>query len=441
MSHAKPFRLDRRTFLRGALHGSAIAIGLPWLEVMSGTARAEVTPPRRFGVWFFGNGVRREHWIPTGTGTTWVAGEELAPLAPVRPYVNVLTGFVSKVLPYHPHHSGMASIMTGDTFQKVGNVRDTIVSTFAHKSIDQVAADHIGKTTQYRSLELAICQFRGTDEGTTFEHLSHNGPNNPNPSEYSPARLFARLFGTLPAPQINAARKSVLDAVVGQIGGLKGRVSSHDHRRLEQHLESIRAIERRIDLPAARCLAPAPAADIPDIAGQEQIEAKNRIMSDLLAVALACDLSRVFSVMFSTAGSGAIFWQVGATNGLHYMTHTESVPQPLVHQSVVFTMKQLAYFLGRLRDTPEAGGNLLDSCAILATTEHSEGNTHSIDEFPILTAGLAQGKLKGGRHYRSTTQESTSKPLLTLLRAAGCPLTEFGYNLGRVTATVPDIET
>jgi hypothetical protein len=403
-------------------------------------ARAQAAPPRRFGVWFFGNGVRREHWVPTGTGTAWTPGEELAPLMEVRPYVSVLSGFEMKVQPFHPHHSGMAGIMTGDSFYKLGNVRDTIVSTFGHKSIDQVAADTLAGKTQYRSLELAVCRFRGTDEGTTFEHLSHNGPSNVNPSEYSPARLFSRLFGSLPAPQVNAARKSVLDAVLGQIQDLSGKVSANDRRRLDQHLTSVRGIEQRLQLPAAKCSTPAAAMDIPDVEGKEQIEQKNRLMSDLLAVALACDLTRVFSVMFSSCGSGVIVWQAGAQNGLHYTCHTEAQPQPVVHKATVFTMQQFAYFLKRLRDTQEAGGNLLDSCAIVCTTEHSQGDNHAVDEFPILVAGKAGGKLKGGIHYRSTTKENTSKVLLTALRAAGCPLTEFGYNAGKVNATVPAIE-
>lgn len=431
--------MQRRSFLRGLLAGSTVAVGLPWLETLAGRAEA-AAPPRRFGVWFFGNGVRRQHWIPTGTGTTWTAGAELAPLEPVRAYLNVLTGFEMKVLPYHPHHSGMAGILTGDSFHKLGNVRDTIVSTFAHPSIDQVAADHIGGGTRFRSLELAVCRFHGTDEGTTFEHLSHNGPNNPNPAEYSPAKLFARLFGGPSGPRVSKARRSVLDAVAEQARTLSGRVSTHDRLRLEQHLESIRSIERRIDLPPAECKTPPPARDVPDQDGKEQIEPKNRLMSDLLAVALACDLSRVFTVMFSSCGSGVIVWQAGAQNGLHYTCHTEPVPQPIVHQATVFTMQQFAYFLSRLRDTPEAGGNLLDSCAILCTTEHSEGNTHATDEFPILIAGRAGGALKGGLHYRSTSKESTSKALLTVLRAAGAPLSEFGYGLGKVNSTVSAIE-
>ena len=195
--------LSRRTILRAFAGGAAVHVALPWLEAMTPAARAAPPPPRRFGVWFFGNGVRREHWIPQGTGTSWQPGEELAPLMPHRSALTVLTGLEMKVQPFHPHHAGMAGIMTGDSFFKVGTTRDTIVSTFAHESIDQVAAKYLQQGAPLKSLEVGVCQFRGTDEGTTFEHVSHNGPNNPNPAEYQPGRVFQRLFGALPPPVLD----------------------------------------------------------------------------------------------------------------------------------------------------------------------------------------------------------------------------------------------
>lgn len=432
--------LSRRTLLRGVVSGAAVRLGLPLLDVMrSAPAEAADASPRRFGVWFWGNGIRREHWIPKETGTTWQAPEELLPLEALRPYYSTLTGLEIKTAT-HPHHSGMAGILSGAPFFKVGTTRDTIVSTFGVKSIDQVAADHLGGKTPFRSLEVGVCTFRGTDEGTTFQHLSHNGPNNVNPSEYSPPALFRRLFGGASNVQINKARRSVLDAVLGDVRGLNGRVSARDRIRLEQHMESVRSIERRLDTFAMTCKAPGMPSELPDLDGKEQIEQKNQIMSDLVALALACDLTRVFSVMFSTAGSGVVVWQAGARNGLHQICHDEAVPQPTVHAAVVITMKQLAYFLGRLRDTPDGDGNLLDRSAILCTTELSEGNMHSNDEFPILLAGRANGKLKGGLHVRSTTKDNASKALLTVLRAAGVPLTEYGTDGGKVSSTIAAVE-
>jgi len=440
--------LDRRTLLRGMLGGAAVGVALPALDIMlndNGTALAVGDAiPTRFGVWFWGNGVRREHWVPDGTGAGWTPRAELQPLVDLglRPWLNVLTGFEIKTAT-HPHHSGMAGIMTGAHYQQVGTTRDTIVSTFAYPSVDQVAAQYFMETspTSYRSLEVAVARFRGTDEGTTFQHLSHNGPNNPNPSEYSASAVFSRLFGMGPtSPQIALARRSVLDAVTDQVTKLQTKLGARDKERLDQHLSSIRNIELRLAAPGSACTTPTDPGDHPDVDGREQIVETNQAMSDLMAVALACNLTRAFSVMFSTAGSGVVIWQAGASNSLHQINHDEAPPAPTVHACVVFEMEQLAYFLNALRLT-EGDGVLLDHCALLCTTELSEGWSHSNDEFPIILAGKAGGKLRGDYHYRSTTNENASKALLTVLRAAGLPLESgFGYEAGYVTEGVTAVE-
>ncbi len=436
--------MDRRTFLRGVLGGAAATIALPTLEAMlgsNGDALADGRPiPTRFGVWFWGNGVRREHWIPDGEGTGFRPRAELAPLNDVRDWVSPVTGLEIKTAT-HPHHSGMTGIMTGMRYHQVGTTRDTIVSTFAGPSCDQIAAAAFEGQTPYRSIEVAVARFRGTDEGTTFQHLSHNGPNNVNPSEYEPRRVFERLFGMGPtAPQLDFARKSVLDVVNAQIRGLQGRVGARDRQRLEQHFESVRAIELRLAAGAARCATPGAPADFPDVDGREQLAERNVAMSELMALALACDMTRAFSVMYSSAGSGVVVWPAGANNGLHQMCHDEGAPQPTVHRAVVFIMEQLAHFLRRLRDTPEGDGNLLDHCSILCTTELSEGNVHSNDEFPILIAGKGGGRLRGGVHYRSHGRENASKAVLTALRGAGIPLGGFGAEAGHVTDSLGALE-
>lgn len=448
-----PFRLHRRSFLRGVLGGATVAVGLPPLEAMfdaSGTALADGSAlPTRFGVWFWGNGVRRAHWTPQGTGAGWVARAEMEPLVrsgALRPYLAPITGMEIKT-DNHPHHSGMAGILTGARYHLVGPVRDTIVSTFAHPSIDQVVAqrwaDDPATRAPYRSLEVGICRFRGTDEGTTFQHLSHNGPNNVNPSEYEPRRLFERLFGAPLSSQLASARASVLDAVRGDVLALKQRASRDDQRRLDQHLESIWALEQRIGAGPAACATPdRPAASYPDLEGQEQIAERNAVMSELIAMALACDLTRVFSVLFSTCGAGTVFWMAGARNGLHQITHDERAagpePQPTVHAATIFTMEQLAYFLERLRGIEEGAGNLLDRTAILCTSELSEGYTHTNDEFPILLAGRG-GRLRPGAHYRSPNRENTSKVLLTLLRALGDPRPTFGVGAGQTSEVISEL--
>jgi hypothetical protein len=438
----KRFTLDRRTFLRGALGGAAASIVLPPLHAMfkdSGEAYADGSVVTRFGVWFWGNGVRPDRWIPAATGADFPMSEELAPLEAVRPWLHVCTGMEVKT-GTHPHHSGMAAILTGALYHQVGTTRDTIVSTFEYPSVDQVAAAHFDGQTPFRSLELAVTQHTGTDEGTSFEHVSHNGPNNINAEERSPAALFQRLFGSPPEPQVDAARKSVLDLVSAQTTSVRQRLGAHDRARLDQHLDSIRTIEQRLRQPAAECVVPPTPADPPPNEGRQPIAENNTLLSDLMAMALACDMTRSFSIMFSQAGSGVVMWQVGATDGLHYTCHTEGLPQNIVHGAVVFTMEQLGYFLGKLATTEEGAGYVLDNCSILCTSELSQQNpAHDNTEFPILIAGKGSGRLPGNLHYRSGSKRNISCAVLTALRGAGLPMEGFGYGPGAVTEGIPGL--
>ncbi len=435
--------IHRRAVLKGMLGGGAIGVGLPLLELMlspSGRAMADGGElPTRFGVWFWGNGVKPDRWIPGNTGSNWSPSEELAPLADLVPYVSVLSGLEVKTAT-HPHHSGMSAMLVGAPYYQLGTVRDTIVSTFAYPSVDQDAADWFGGLTPFRSIEIGVTRFRGSDEGTTFEHLSHNGPNLPNPSEYDPGALYRRLFGVSSDARVDLVRQSVLDVVGDQITRLQGRLGATDKQRLDQHLDSIRQLEQRLGSDMGACEIPAsePAA-YADVNGQEQIEPQNIVMSQLCALALACDLTRSFSVQYSTCGSGVINWEVGATDGAHSQTHFEASPQPIVNASVTFNMAMLAQFLRTLRDTPEGEGNVLDRCSILCTSELSEGITHSNVDIPVLIAGLGGGRLKGGYHYRSGSKENTSKAALTALRGAGCDFGSYGHDGGYVTDPISSV--
>jgi len=435
--------LSRRAMLRGLLGGGAVGVGLPLLELMlspNGEAHADGSElPTRFGVWFWGNGVKTDRWIPLTTGSNWVPNENMAGIADLVPYLSVISGCEIKTAT-HPHHSGMTGMLTGAPYYQVGTTRDTIISTFAYPSVDQDAASWFAGATPFRSVEIGITRFRGTDEGTTFEHLSHNGPNLPNPSEYDPGALYRRLFGVSSDARVDLVRQSVLDVVGDQVGRLQKRLGATDRQRLEQHLDSIRQLEQRLGSELGACEVPAtePTA-FADVNGQEQIEPQNDVMSELCALALACDLTRAFSVQWSTAGSGVIVWQVGATDGAHSNSHFEASPQPVVNASVTFTMNQLGTFLRRLRDTPEGGGNLLDRCSILCTTELTDGLSHANTDFPIMIAGLGGGRLRGGYHYRSGSAENTSKAVLTALRGAGCDYGSYGHDGGYVTDVIGSV--
>lgn len=423
--------LSRRTLLRGVLRGAAVAVALPPLEAMlhpNGAALADGGPlPSRFGLWYWGNGVKPDQWLPTSPDDH-LSSEELAPLASVADQVSVLTGCEVRT-GSHAHHAGKAGVLSGMEYLTLGEVEDSIASTFAGPSLDQLAADALQGSTPLRSLEVGVTRFRGSMEGSTFEHLSHNGPNSFNASEYSPKRVYERIFGLPSSTELDLARESVLDVVTDQSIRLRSRLGSADRIRLEHHLDSIRSLEHQIASGDMDCSVGAAFSDVPDVDGVEQIRAKNEVMSELLALVLQCDLTRAFSVHFSTCGSTVVMAEIGIGESLHALSHTEAEPQPSVHAATVFTMEQLAQFLGRLDAAEEGDGSVLDGCSILCTSEVSDGRTHSVLDMPLLLAGGGRGRLRGGLLH-ATEFENASRAGLTALAGAGVEADSFGAGEG-----------
>ena len=454
--------LNRRTVLRGALGGVGISVGLPPLEAMfnaNGTAYAQSNAaiPKRLGLFFWGNGVKLDRWVPSTTGAGWTPSPSLQPFATagVKDYVNVVTGMNIKSGNERGHHSGLTGIMSGAALIAEPHPNSNYVSTYSQPSIDQVAAGVIGTTTRFKSLEVGVSKKVVDGEGTTLHYLSHNGPDSFNPPEYNPVNVFNRLFGTDFVPPMGGTpvvdvtktlRKSVLDAVLADMNTLKGRVGATDKIRLDSHMNNVRSLENRL-VPATPTLPPGSTACVrpaqptkPSTSGGEPIKATNKAMSDLIAMALACDQTRVFSVMFSGSVGYTVFSDIGITTGHHDLTHDEAGDQPQVQASTVYTMEQFAVLLAALKAIPEGAGNLLDSCAILASSDTADGRDHSITNYPILVAGSAGGKLKfPSVHYKSNG-ENTTMVLLSILRSVGLSLTEFGTGGGRVTASCTAIE-
>ena len=448
----KSSRLDRRTLLRGVAGGMFASLALPTFEAMlnsHGTAYADGLPlPKRFGVFFWGNGVRLKQWVPQKTGAAWDLSEELTPLAKVKEYVSVVSGMNIKSGNERGHHAGCVGILSGSPMISQDPQGAPYASTFSAPSIDQVVATHLKPPTRFRSLELGVSRRVSGSEGTTLKYLSHNGPDNANPPEYSPAAMFKRLFGDgfvspgqkqVVDPRL-ALRRSVIDAVRTDARALQQRLGATDRQRLDQHIESIRALEIQIQAietalpPPSACVAPGAPADL---TGDDHLTAITDAMANLLALSLACDQSRIFSIQFSGSVGSTVYKEIGVTTEHHGITHDEPGDQPTVHAITVFIMKRFASFLEQLENTPEGTGNLLDRCAILASSDTAEGQPHSISDYPILIAGGAGGSLvHPGIHYRSGTGENTSNALLTLLQAMDIDVTEFGNAAGKTTKTV-----
>lgn len=437
------YRISRRTLLRGLLGGAAISIGLPPLEVFfdgNGTAYADGSVlPRRFGLVMWGNGVIPERWIPADTGPGFGLSEQLAPLERHRDVFSVITGFELKTPNTLPHFSGASGILTG---RPVLNRNDDRGS-FPGASLDQVIAAEIGGETRFRSLEF------GAEAGNG---LSYNGPDNLNPPETSPRAFFDRIFGpdfrqpgdtTEVDPRL-ALRRSVLDAVMEDSARLQARLGSTDRARLEQHLDGIRELELRIarleeDPPTLEaCVRPAaPLDDYPVVDGRAQVREKNRALADICAMALACDQTRVFSNFLTEPVSNVLF--EGVSEGHHVLTHNEPGDQPQVNTITIALMDYVAEFLDALRAIPEGDGTLLDNCGILATSDVSLGKLHAFDEFPLLVAGGAGGRLVTGIHHRSVGA-NTSRVPLTMIRAMGINAASFGADDGYTEDSVGELE-
>ncbi|MCB9506281.1 MAG: DUF1552 domain-containing protein [Myxococcales bacterium] len=435
--------LSRRTVLRGLVGGSAVALALPPLEAffdINGRVYASNGAfPRRFGLYFWGNGILPDRWVPADSGAQYTLSEQLAPLEPVRDVVSVLTGLEVKTGNPVAHISGPAGLLTGQTVVVSGDDE-----TFAAPSIDQVMAAAIGGDTRFRSLEV------GVEPGG--RGLSHNGPDSVNPPEADPIRLFERLFGAgfrapgdepILDPTLRL-RRSVLDSVLEDSVALRARLGEVDRQRIDQHFEAVRDLELRIarledDPPVLdACVRPVVPDAIPDIDGRPQMSARAHVMTDLVTMAFACDLTRVLSFWYSNPLNDVLYPH--STAGHHQLTHDEPGDQPQVHEIVVGIVRDFAYLVGALRAIPEGDGTLLDNSVLLGTTDVSYGRTHQIDEYPLLLAGTACGALRTGFHYRSQTQENTSLVMMSLLRAMGVRVAEFGVDAGRVEQGLSEIE-
>lgn len=446
MTPAGPRRgLDRRTVLRGLLGGVAVGIGLPALDAFldgNGVAWANGEPlPTRLGLFYWGNGNVSRSWIPAsaGQGAAWSLSPILSPLAAHKSRLALITGHSLRLPNTSPHHPGACGILTGRRL-----LDPTQGFSYPSATFDQVAAEALGQTTPFRSLEFGAVANGGLSFRSAFAR---------NPAEDSPHAFFARVFGTgagtsdglwVSNPTL-ALRRSVLDAVAEDSRRLVGRVGASDARRLDAHLTAIRDLElrlARLDSPPVfteSCSAPdEPARDYPDIGGRPQLREKNRVMSQLLALALACDQTRVFS-NFLTYPIGDVLFP-NAPKGHHELTHDEPDPQPGVVSILQHVMTCFGDMLEAFESVPEGDGTLLDHMAVLATSDNGESRNHSFDEWPLLVAGNAGGRLVNDVHLRGAEGDSTSHVVLSLLRAVGVERATWGEDDNEVDTGLSGLE-
>jgi hypothetical protein len=446
--------ISRRKVLRGMLGaGVAVAVPLPRLGGMlnnNGTAYAAGGAlPVRFGTWFFGNGIIPSRWVParTGFGDAWKLSEQLEPLAPVKPWISVVTGLNMKSADIAAHQSHPIQALTG------AQTGSGIVQL---PTIDQVIGAITNTGATYKNgLHVGICSTNGaTGQGL---NLSFNNPSAPNPPELSPAKFFATLVkyatpaggpAKAPDPEL-LRRRMVLDAIGEESKALRGRLGVDDQRRLDQHLSGLHQLQGQImqmEAPKTTGTITDPDKAYPNRGADGSISRqRTQAFSDLMVFALAGDLTRIFSFLFTSPACHGQYTEIGlAATTFHGAYGHRGGPGGVAastegfNKGIRYTMTCLSDMLVRMKNTPDGAGNLLDNSAIYTTSCCSESPTHSGLDFPLLVSGKAGGKLKGDTHVRMVG-DNVSKVPYTLLSAYGGTAKSYGLGDSMTTATIPEL--
>ena len=440
--------LTRRRVFRGVLHGGVVSVALPFLNYFldgNGAALASGAPmPVRFGSWFWGCGMNENIFVPKKGGADYDVPQELRALAPFRDQVNVFSDFnVFKDANSNIcHHTGWIVLRSGIS-PKGSNY-------FPGETIDVTVANAIGGGTRFRSLT-------ATSTGDIRGTVSYEGQTSKNAAEASPVEFYQQIFGSdfqdpnsptfTPSPRI-MARKSVLSAVMDKSKALNSKLGAEDRARLDQYFTGLRELERQLELqltkpdPIAACVrASEPKADIPLGLNTENVSARHRLMTDLMVMAVACNQTRVFNMLY--ADPFAATTRTGYDKTHHQATHEEPTDVELGYQpmSSWFTeraMEEWAYFVEAFSKVKEGNRTLLDNCLIFGHSDQSLAKVHSIDGIPMFTAGSAGGRIKTGLHIKGGGDPGTRLGY-TLMRLMGVEISAWGTQSNRTSKEIGEI--
>jgi len=432
--------LSRRTLLRGL----GAAISLPMLDAMSPAFAANAptgVPRTRLAFVYVPNGIIMNDWTPAAEGTTFELPRILTPLAPLRDDILVISGLRQNngfPLGDGPgdHARAAATFLTGAHPKKTYGA-----DIHAGVSVDQVAAQHIGQATKFKSIELGLDDGRVTgncDSGYSCAYsnsISWRTPSTPMPPEVNPRAAFERLFGAEPeTPEVRARRqryeKSILDFVLDDTRQLTRQLGPTDRRKMDEYLSAVREIERRIQMAE---LDPQPQI-VPPIdkpyATPAAFEDYARLMFDMMWIAFQTDLTRVSTFMIGREGSDRTYREIGIPDPHHPLTHHRGNPEWIEKITQINThhVQQFAYFLQKLKTTPDGDGTLLDHTLVVYGSGLSDGNKHDHADLPLLVAG---GRMGHG-HVCYPKETPMNNLHLTLLDRVGVRIESLGDSLGEL---------
>jgi hypothetical protein len=432
--------LPRRTFLRGM--GATLALPLldamvPALTAQSATA---ANPVRRLGFVYMPMGAHIPEWTPKGEGTLGELSPSLSSLAPVIDQLTVITNLELKNAYPGTHATSNAAFLSAAKAKWTESTDYHLGTT-----VDQVAAQQVGKKTRLPSLELAmdlLTTVGQCDNGYACvyqNNLSWSSPTTPLPAEAHPRVAFERLFGDGGSAADRLAelrtRSSLLDWVREDISRLQKKLSSSDRTKVTQYLETVREVERRIQ----RAEAQTADSHLPDLDRPVGVPASYadhaKLMFDLQVLALQGDVTRIITFQLAPETSTRTYPEIGVSEAHHPLTHNGGDPEKLAKVAKInaFHVSLFAYFLEKLKATPEGNGTLLDHSLYLYGSGMGNSDVHDHRNLPILVAGGSAGKHKGGRHIRYAEPTPLANLHLTLLDKVGVKVDSFADSNCKVT--------
>ncbi|KLU01600.1 hypothetical protein RISK_006316 [Rhodopirellula islandica] len=436
----KRSHLSRRTLLRGT--GAAVALPLldAMIPAMTATAATAAAPSRlkRIGYIYIPMGYNPAEWTPEGE-TLDELPSSLSPLEDVKDHLTVISN-TDLQNAYPGSHA-----TSNSAFLSAARAKRTESSDYYNgTTVDQVAARKIGATTQLPSLELSmdlLSTVGQCDNGYACVYqnsLSWASPTQPLPSEAHPRIVFESLFGEGGTPEQRRAamqkRASLLDSINLEIKRIKNRVGASDRNKIDGYLESIREVERRIQL-AEQNSEENPLPDLDRPVGVPTAYADHaKLMFDLQLLAFQGDITRVVSFQLAREASTRTYPEIGVPDPHHPVTHHGRNPEKLAKVAKInqFHVSLFADFLKRMNEVPEGDGTLLDHSLYMYGSGMGDPDAHDHSNLPILVAGGAAENMCGNRHLRFKDPEPLSNLHLTLLNKVGVPLESFADSTGTV---------
>ena len=438
--------LSRRT----ALKGMGTAMALPFLEAMlpEAAAAGAAKPPLRMAFCFVPNGVNYGQWkLKDGEGSLKSLSYTLSPLKNVKDDVIIFNRLT--------HDKARANGDGAGDHARSNAAFLTAMQPRKHKSdikvgisVDQVAARKIGDQTRFPSLELGIERGRQSgscDSGYSCAYssnISWRGPTTPNPKEVDPAALFQRLFGDPKALAKDRDRakqvaydKSVLDLVLEDAKRLQKDLGGSDRRKVDEYLDSVRAVEKQIQNAGSGKNRPKPPKSfkVPTGIPKENKEHLH-VMADLMVLAFQADITRIATFSFANDGSNRTFPWIGVREGHHSLSHHKRNKEKLEKIKKIdrYYVEQFAALLEKMKSVKEGDGTLLDNSMVLYGCSISDGNRHNHEDLPIIYAGKAGGTIKTGRHLVYKRNTPLANLFLCMLDRMGVKEARFGDSTGRL---------